>query len=127
MNIIGLVEIVLTIVIAILLILRGGDMWRWICCFGKKEKGEEKIENNFEREDREALEEYNKARDEYNEALKKYTNGMKEYNEALKEYTNDMKEYNEKMMEEMQGIKIIFNNIEARNIREIDEKNNLNK
>jgi hypothetical protein len=83
--IVGLVGIVLAAVIAILLILKGGDMWKWICCFGKKDESEkdveEKVENNFERENREALEKYNRA-------LKEYTNGMKENLKELKKTLN---------------------------------------
>jgi hypothetical protein len=98
--IVGLVGIVLAVVIAILLVLKGGDMWKWICCFRKKDENEKngegsQIENNFEREDREALEKYNRAleeykrdRDEYNEALKEYTNGMKEDLKELKKTFN---------------------------------------
>jgi hypothetical protein len=68
---------VLAVAILCLTIFKGNDMWKWmkknvLCCFGKKEK----VENNFERENREALEEY---REGMNSDLKELKKEIHEY------------------------------------------------
>ena len=68
-------------------------MWKWVkedvgCCFGKKrgyEEVKEKVEDNFERKDREALEEYNKAAKEFVDGGKKDLSSLKECYDNLDE------------------------------------------